>query len=56
MASPTKKLKVRRAQRKANQGKLRKARNRNQGSTAPRLPLDRPNANERLQKQQRDLS
>ena len=46
MASPTKKLKVRRLLKKAKQAKRRKNQTRRDGSTAKRLPLDMPNANE----------
>ncbi|MDD9949998.1 MAG: hypothetical protein OXT67_00385 [Zetaproteobacteria bacterium] len=47
MASPTKKLKVRRALAKASAAKGRKNKIRREGSTAPRLPLNMPNANEK---------
>lgn len=47
MASNTKKLKVRRAINKASAGKKRKNRLALHGSTAPNLPLDRPNAQEK---------
>lgn len=47
MASPTKKLKVRRKLAKARQAKRRKNRERNYGSTAKDLPLNVPNAHER---------
>ncbi|MFW7379373.1 MAG: hypothetical protein ACOH5I_11235 [Oligoflexus sp.] len=50
MASPTKKLKVRRAINKAKAGKNRKNAERRNGSTAPSLPLNKPNANELAQK------
>jgi len=50
MASPTKKLKVRRLLKKASKGKIRKRLDRNSGSTKKRLPLDQPNANELAQK------
>ena len=50
MASPTKKLKVRRALRKAKAGKKRKNKVRNYGSTPKSLPLDKPNANEKAVK------
>ena len=50
MASPTKKLKVRRLLKKASKGKVRKRLDRNLGSTKVRLPLDQPNANELAQK------
>jgi hypothetical protein len=49
MASPTKKVKVRRIMNKARAGKIRKALAANHGSTAARLPLNMPNANERAQ-------
>tara|TARA_Y100000991_G_scaffold202034_1_gene175552 strand:+ start:3360 stop:3533 length:174 start_codon:yes stop_codon:yes gene_type:complete len=47
MASPTKKLKVRRSLKKASAAKRRKNRNRNYGSTAKLLPLNKPNAMEK---------
>lgn len=50
MASPTKKLKVRRAMNKARAGKKRKNALSRHGSTAASLPLDKPNANELAQK------
>ena len=50
MASPTKKLKVRRAMAIANAGKKRKNAIRRNGTTAPSLKLDKPNANELAQK------
>ena len=50
MASPTKKLKVRRAMAVANAGKKRKNAIRRNGTTAPNLKLDKPNANELAQK------
>ena len=50
MASTTKKLKVRRALKKVKAGQKRKNKVRAQGTTAPRLPLDCPNANELSQK------
>jgi hypothetical protein len=49
MASSTKKLKVRKRLKKASQGKARKNLLRKNGSTAPSLPLDKPNANELAQ-------
>lgn len=49
MASPTKKVKVRRIMNKARAGKARKNADANFGSTAKRLPLNMPNANERTQ-------
>jgi hypothetical protein len=49
MASPTKKVKVRRIMNKARAGKARKNADANFGSTAKRLPLNMPNANERAQ-------
>lgn len=50
MASVTKKLKVRRGLAKARSGKARKNLLKRTGSTAPSLPLDKPNANELAQK------
>ena len=50
MASPTKKLKVRRALKKASEAKRRKNKIRNHGSTAPNLPLNMPNAQEKAVK------
>lgn len=50
MASVTKKLKVRRAIKKAKAGRKRKNQLSLHGSTAKRLPLDKPNANELAQK------
>ena len=47
MASPTKKLKVRRKLAKARQARNRKNFVRNYGSTAANLPLNMPNANEK---------
>ena len=47
MASPTKKLKVRRSLKKASAAKRRKNRNRNYGSTSKLLPLNKPNAMEK---------
>ncbi len=55
MASPTRILKVRRALKIAAAGKVRKTRDRIYGSTAPNLPLDQPNANEKAQKASRKL-
>lgn len=49
MASPTKKVKVRREIAKGRAGKLRKNQTRLLGSTQPGLPLNKPNANERAQ-------
>ncbi len=49
MASPTKKVKVRRIMSKARAGKARKNNDANYGSTAKRLPLTMPNANESAQ-------
>jgi hypothetical protein len=46
MASPTKKLKIRKAIKVAQRAKKRKNRIRREGSTAPNLPLNKPNANE----------
>ena len=51
MASVTKKLKVRRALKAAKAGRKRKNQTANHGSTAKRLPLDKPNANEKAQKE-----
>ena len=50
MASPTKKLKVRRKLRAAKAGKSRKNRLKNHGSTQQNLPLNVPTANELAQK------
>lgn len=50
MASPTKKLKIRRAINKARAGKKRKNAERRNGSTPNALPLNKPNANELAQK------
>lgn len=50
MASSTKKLKVRRKLRKMTAGKKRKNMEARKGSTAPNLPLNKPNANELAQK------
>ncbi len=49
MASSTKKLKVRRLINKASKGKKRKNHESLHGSTAPNLPLNMPNANEKAQ-------
>lgn len=49
MASPTKRHKVRKALTKARAGKKRKSHERNHGSTAPNLALDKPNENELAQ-------
>ena len=49
MASTTKKLKVRRKLRKAALGKNRKLLAKKLGTTAPNLPLNKPNANEKAQ-------
>ena len=49
MASVTKKLKVRRALKKAKAGRRRKNHIALHGSTAKRLPLDKPNKNEQAQ-------
>ena len=46
MASPTKKVKIRRALRKVSAAKKRKNEARRNGSTAPSLTLNVPNANE----------
>ena len=50
MASATRKLKVRRAQSKARRVKTRKNYIRVHGSTAPNLPLNKPNAHEKAMK------
>jgi hypothetical protein len=50
MASPTKKIKVRRKINKARRARARKNRDRLHGSTAKNLPLNKPNANERAMK------
>lgn len=50
MASPTRKLKVRRRLSQLRRGKARKARIAREGSTRAGLPLDKPNANEKAQK------
>ena len=47
MASPTKKLKVRRKLAQARQARRRKNHDRKHGSTAANLPLNVPNAHER---------
>ena len=49
MGSPTKKHKTRRVAKAANQGKARKNLVRKTGTTAPNLPLVKPNANELAQ-------
>jgi len=46
MASPTKKLKVRRKLRSVKMGRKRKSHDRIHGSTQPNLALDKPNAQE----------
>ena len=46
MASPTKKVTIVRARKKATQGAARKNKLRILGTTAPNLPLNKPNANE----------
>ena len=51
MASPTKKHKTRRVAKLAKLGKSRKNQVRLHGSTAPDLPLTKPNANELKQTQ-----
>ena len=51
MASPTKKHKSRSAIKSAAAGKARKNELRRKGSTAPNLPLNKPNANELKQAQ-----
>ncbi len=50
MASPTKKVKVRRKINNARRARVRKNWDRTHGSTAKDLPLNRPNANERAMK------
>jgi len=52
MASPTRRLKVRRKLSKTGSGKARKNKNRNNGSTAANLPLNMPNANEKAHQKQ----
>lgn len=47
MASPTRKLKVRRKLSRAKQAKRRKNHDRNHGSTQKNLALTMPNANEK---------
>lgn len=47
MASPMKRLKVRRAMKKVARGRERKNYLRRHGTTPPRLPLNVPNAYER---------
>ncbi len=47
MASPTRKLKVRRKLAQARQARRRKNHDRNYGSTAKNLPLNMPNAHEK---------
>ena len=49
MASPTRKLKVRRKLSRASSGKTRKNKANKLGTTAPDLKLDKPNANEKAQ-------
>ena len=49
MASSTKRVKRRRILRIGQAGRKRKNAERNYGSTAPNLPLDKPNANEKAQ-------
>lgn len=49
MASPTRILKVRRTLAKVNGGTRRKKHDHLHGSTAPDLPLNQPNANEKAQ-------
>jgi hypothetical protein len=51
MASPTKKHKTRRVAKLARLGKSRKNQVRLHGSTAPDLPLNKPNAHETKQSQ-----
>lgn len=46
MASPTKKVTIVRARKVAKQGAARKNKLRIVGTTAPNLPLNKPNANE----------
>jgi len=50
MGSPTKKHKTRRVAKLAKQGNKRKNQIRLHGTTAPNLPLDKPNANELKQR------
>ncbi len=50
MGSPTKKHKTRRVAKLAKQGNKRKNLVRLHGTTAPNLPLDKPNANELKQR------
>ena len=50
MASNTRRLKIRRAQRVANAGKARKNYLNKHGTTEKNLPLDKPTANELAQK------
>ena len=50
MASPMKQTRVRRAMKKVARGRKRKNYLNRHGSTAKRLPLTMPNANERNQK------
>jgi hypothetical protein len=52
MASPTRRLKVRRRLAQTGAGKTRKNRVRREGSTAPNLKLNVPNANEKAQAKQ----
>ena len=49
MASPTKKHKTRRTSKLVKQGQWRKNKLRREGSSAPNLPLTKPNANELAQ-------
>lgn len=53
MASNTKRVKIRRTIKKATVGKDRKNSERNHGSVAKNLPLDKPNANEAKQKKKK---
>lgn len=50
MTSPTAKHNTRKVAKLAKMGKARKNKVAREGSTAPNLPLDRPNANEKAQK------
>ena len=50
MSSPTKVHKRRKVLKSIARGRKRKNADRNHGTTAPNLPLDKPNANEQKQK------
>lgn len=50
MSSPTKVHKRRKVLKSIARGRKRKNHDRNHGTTAPNLPLDKPNANELKQK------